>query len=132
MLVTRQAVSVDGYEGVSGLGQSPVWGLVRSAQSESPGRFVLVDVDGEEASWDALPVVLGMGESQLVLRAGEVFVPRLGRSGVGVLRLPEGAGEWRLREGAGGVFEELALVAAPELGGCLGRVRCGWGCVLGG
>ena len=127
VLVTRQAVSVDGYEGVSGLGQSPVWGLVRSAQSESPGRFVLVDVDGEEASWDALPVVLGMGESQLVLRAGEVFVPRLGRSGVGVLRLPEGAGEWRLREGAGGVFEELALVAAPELGGVLGegQVRVG-------
>ncbi|MEU5250106.1 hypothetical protein AB0G81_39910, partial [Streptomyces asoensis] len=28
---------------------APVWGLVRSAQSENPGRFVLVDVDGGPA-----------------------------------------------------------------------------------
>ena len=31
--------------------------LVRSAQSENPERFVLVDIDGDEASWGAVLLV---------------------------------------------------------------------------
>ncbi|AXX32124.1 Malonyl CoA-acyl carrier protein transacylase [Actinosynnema pretiosum subsp. pretiosum] len=54
-----------------------VWGLLRSAQSEQPGRFALVDHDGTAESWAALPSALGTGEPQLALRAGEVLVPRL-------------------------------------------------------
>ncbi|MER5796640.1 type I polyketide synthase, partial [Streptomyces sp. NPDC001980] len=54
VFVTRGAVGVSGV-GVSGvgggvldLGLAGVWGLVRSAQSENPGRFGLVDVgEGE-------------------------------------------------------------------------------------
>ena len=45
VLVTEGAVGVGG-EDVPGLVCAPVWGLVRSAQSEHPGRLVLVDVDG--------------------------------------------------------------------------------------
>jgi acyl transferase domain-containing protein/thioesterase domain-containing protein/aryl carrier-like protein len=58
-----------------------VWGLVRSAQAEHPGRFSVVDVDGEEASLQALPaaVALGGDEPQLALRGGEALAPRLGR-----------------------------------------------------
>ena len=47
-----------------GVGEAPelaaaaVWGLVGSAQSEHPGRFVLADVDGAESSWRALPAAL--------------------------------------------------------------------------
>jgi len=70
------AVGADG-DGVEGLVGSAVWGLVRSAQSEHPGRFVLVDVDGDEASWGALASALATGESQLALRAGEALVPRM-------------------------------------------------------
>ncbi len=55
------------------------WGLVRSAQSEHPGRFVLVDADGAEASATALPAALATGEPQLALREGAAFVPRAAR-----------------------------------------------------
>ncbi|WP_308788897.1 SDR family NAD(P)-dependent oxidoreductase, partial [Streptomyces pacificus] len=56
---------------------SVVWGLVRSAQSEYPGRFVLVDTDGD------VPVgVLGGEESQLRVRGGEVSAARLVRAEV--------------------------------------------------
>ncbi|MFB7915559.1 type I polyketide synthase [Streptomyces sp. NPDC056061] len=63
-----------------------VWGLVRSAQQESPGSFVLLDADpaddGDPAA-DAAAVrraVLDCGEPQLALRDGELLVPRLVRA----------------------------------------------------
>ncbi|BFO16897.1 hypothetical protein SHKM778_32950 [Streptomyces sp. KM77-8] len=46
VFVTRGAVALPG-EDVTDLAGAAVWGLVRSAQSEDPGRFVLVDVDAE-------------------------------------------------------------------------------------
>jgi acyl transferase domain-containing protein/thioesterase domain-containing protein len=83
--VTRGAVAARPGDGVPGLAEAPLWGLVRSAQSEHPGRFVLVDVDGAEESLGALAAALGTGESQLALREGRVLVPRLARvvSGTG-------------------------------------------------
>jgi polyketide synthase 12 len=73
VFVTRGAV----HDGAN-LAAAAVWGLIRSAQSENPGRFVLLDVDGTEASWRALPAVAS-GEPQLALREGAAFVPRLVR-----------------------------------------------------
>src|SRR5260221_1273122 len=60
-----------------------IWGLVRSAQAEHPGRFALIDSDGSEASREALPAVLAMGalEPQLALREGTAFAPRIVRVG---------------------------------------------------
>ncbi|HUN78826.1 MAG TPA: type I polyketide synthase [Solirubrobacteraceae bacterium] len=63
----------------SGLAQAAVWGLVRSAQTEAPGRFVLVDLDGEETSWAALRGALESDETQLAIRRGSVMAPRLAR-----------------------------------------------------
>ncbi len=54
VVVTRKAVAVDEGEELEGLGGAALWGLVRSAQSEHPGRLVLADVDGMDASWGAL------------------------------------------------------------------------------
>ncbi len=51
-----------------------VWGLVRSAQAESPGRLVLVDVDGEGVSGGALGAALAGDEPQVGVRGGEVSV----------------------------------------------------------
>ncbi|WP_083751413.1 type I polyketide synthase [Saccharothrix sp. ALI-22-I] len=68
-----------GEEPVSDLPGAALWGLVRSAQSENPGRFVLVDADTSDASLAALPGVVATDEPQLVLRAGEARAARLVR-----------------------------------------------------
>ncbi len=130
VLVSRGAVGAGVGAGVDvpGLVQSPVWGLVRSAQSENPDRFLLVDIDGNDASSVALGDVLAVGEPQLAIREGEVFAPRLVRAGSGgALVAPAGVVGWRLRAGGGGTLEDLALVPAAEVAEPLGpgEVRIG-------
>ncbi|MFF8730444.1 SDR family NAD(P)-dependent oxidoreductase, partial [Streptomyces sp. NPDC015171] len=61
------------------LAGAAVWGLVRSAQSENPGRFGLVDVDGDEA-YGLLGSALASDEPQLAVREGRVLAPRLARA----------------------------------------------------
>ncbi|WP_406276660.1 SDR family NAD(P)-dependent oxidoreductase [Nocardia sp. NBC_00881] len=64
-----------------GLAASAVTGLVRSAQSESPGRFVLVDDDpADPLDAERVAMVLGSGEPQIAVRGGELLVPRLVRA----------------------------------------------------
>ncbi|MEV1121017.1 type I polyketide synthase [Actinosynnema sp. NPDC049800] len=75
VIVTRGAVSVDGE--APDLRLAPVWGLVRSAQAEHPGRFVLADLDGSPASDGALAAAVATGEPEFALRDGKVSVPRL-------------------------------------------------------
>jgi acyl transferase domain-containing protein/acyl carrier protein len=77
-LVSRGAVAARAGE-VPRLLEAPCWGLARSAQSEYPGRLLLIDVDGSEASWPALAGVLSSGEPQLAAREGQVYAPRLVR-----------------------------------------------------
>ncbi|WP_168587765.1 type I polyketide synthase [Saccharopolyspora sp. ASAGF58] len=77
VVVTRAAVTTGAGDGASGLAHAPLWGLLRSAQSENPGRFVLVDVDGTAESWRALPTALGAREPQVALRKGAVRAPRV-------------------------------------------------------
>ncbi|MFF5587887.1 type I polyketide synthase [Streptomyces hygroscopicus] len=79
VVVTQGAVDVGDGVGVRDLAGAAVWGLVRSAQAENPGRLVLVDTDDAEQVADLLPRVLASGEEQLVVRSGAVRVPRLGR-----------------------------------------------------
>ncbi len=78
VLVTERAVAV-GTEEVDGLALAPVWGLMRSAQSEYPGRLVLVDVDGRDELPAVLAAALASGEPQVAVRAGELLAPRLVR-----------------------------------------------------
>ncbi|MFD0500346.1 SDR family NAD(P)-dependent oxidoreductase [Streptomyces rhizosphaericus] len=109
VVVTRGAVSVSG-EGVEDVGGGAVWGLVRSAQSEHPGRFVLVDAD---VDMDVVPDVVGLGEWQVAVRGGRVWVPRLVDAGVSV-----GGGVVRGELGSG-----VALVTGGTglLGGLVAR-----------
>ncbi|MGW2442441.1 SDR family NAD(P)-dependent oxidoreductase, partial [Streptomyces goshikiensis] len=70
------------------------WGLLRSAQSEHPGRFVLVDADPSDpaASYRSLSRAVTSGASQLALRGDEILVPRLthGANGQGAAAGPRG------------------------------------------
>ncbi|MEU7960453.1 SDR family NAD(P)-dependent oxidoreductase [Micromonospora humida] len=77
-LLTRDAV---------GAGDTPVdpaaaalWGLVRAAEAEHPGRFVLVDTD--DSGTDHLAAALATGEPEVAVRDGGLLVPRLTRVGV--------------------------------------------------
>ena len=68
-----------------------VWGLVRSVQSESPGRVVLADVaDGQAGLLVQAAGLAESGEWQVAARGGALLVPRLTR--VGVPAGPAGAG----------------------------------------
>ncbi|MEV0581278.1 polyketide synthase dehydratase domain-containing protein, partial [Streptomyces sp. NPDC050392] len=68
VVVTRGAVSLPGDVGVDVCG-APVWGLVRAAEAENPGRFVLVDVDSVGGSFaDVADAVVGSGESEVAVR----------------------------------------------------------------
>ncbi|PAZ15946.1 polyketide synthase, partial [Streptomyces sp. SA15] len=81
VVVTRRAVMTGAGEPVPDLSSAPLWGLLRSAQNESPGRLVLVDVDDDDRSLAALPSALAGDATQFALRAGQVLVPRLARAG---------------------------------------------------
>ncbi|NEA54884.1 SDR family NAD(P)-dependent oxidoreductase [Streptomyces sp. SID13666] len=77
LVLTRGAAAVTPGEGVTDLGQAAVTGLVRAAQAENPGRIVLLDTDA-----DGVPEgVLSAAESELALRDGVLWAPRLVRAG---------------------------------------------------
>ncbi|HEY8978874.1 MAG TPA: SDR family NAD(P)-dependent oxidoreductase [Streptomyces sp.] len=102
VVVTAGALSEDP-------GQAGVWGLLATAQTENPGRFRLVDIDGEAAA-RCLPAALATGEPQIVLRGTEAFVPRLvPAASRPALPTPDTA-SWRLETPETGTLESLALV----------------------
>ncbi|WP_167532645.1 SDR family NAD(P)-dependent oxidoreductase [Streptomyces alboniger] len=78
VVVTRGAVAV-GDEQEAGIrpAHRAVWGLIRSAQAEHPGRFVLIDEDGTAPCREAFAAALACGESQLALREGSAYRPAL-------------------------------------------------------
>ncbi|WP_030966498.1 polyketide synthase dehydratase domain-containing protein, partial [Streptomyces sp. NRRL S-378] len=105
---------------------SAVWGLVRSAQSENPDSVVLIALDDDQASRDALPAALATGEPQLAVRAGLASAPRLARAtGADALPVPANTEAWHLDVTAAGTLENLALLPSPEVGEPLaeGQVR---------
>ncbi|MGC9501987.1 type I polyketide synthase, partial [Streptomyces sp. WG7] len=83
VFLTRGATAALPDEDVTDLVHAPVWGLVRAAQSENPGRFGLVDLDGEgdaEADTRALSSALASGDPEVAMRDGAIRVPRLVRA----------------------------------------------------
>ncbi|WP_067722296.1 SDR family NAD(P)-dependent oxidoreductase [Nocardia yamanashiensis] len=56
------------------LSLAPVWGLVRAAQAENPGRVFLVDTDG--ATDVDVASIVALAEPEVILRDGVARVPR--------------------------------------------------------
>ncbi|MFC5260383.1 SDR family NAD(P)-dependent oxidoreductase, partial [Streptomyces cinereospinus] len=73
---TQGAAALDG-EHVTDLAGAAVWGLVRSAQSEHPGRILLADTDGPLPG--LLPAIIASGEPQLICRGTRLHAARLAR-----------------------------------------------------
>ncbi|MFB7633539.1 SDR family NAD(P)-dependent oxidoreductase, partial [Streptomyces sp. NPDC056149] len=105
VFVTSGAVSVDG-SGIADLAASAVWGLVRSAQSENPGCFGLIDLDPTAhagtgtgtATTSALltsSLLATTTEPQLALRGTALKAARLARAAA-----PEAIGSPAVEESA--------------------------------
>jgi short-subunit dehydrogenase len=110
-LMTRQAV--DGTD----VAAAVAWGLARSAQAEHPGRFMLVDTDGTDASDTVLPAAVGLDEPQVMLRDGVVRVARLARAQVaGDRHAWDPEGTVLITGGTGGLGRLVARHLAAEHG----------------
>ena len=122
VLVTHRAIACQAQETVLDLACAPLWGLVRSAQSQYPDRsIVIVDVDGSAASWSALPQAVACGEPQIALRAGMSLAPRLVRATRDrTLEIPVDTATWSLQIPEKGSFDNLVLAAQPEASTPLG------------
>ncbi|MFJ9966508.1 SDR family NAD(P)-dependent oxidoreductase [Streptomyces avermitilis] len=115
VVVTRGAVAATPGEDVTDLAAAGVWGLLRSAQNEHPGRFGLVDLDTAAESRAALGAALASGEEQLALREGRIRTPSLTRwDPAGTILPPAGEPAWRLENTRPGTIEGLTAVPYPE------------------
>jgi hypothetical protein len=129
VVLTCGAIAVDSSADVTDLAQAAVWGLLRSAQTENPGRILLVDLDDWGSTDVAVAEAACRDESQLALRDGACFAPRLVRA-----EPLEGAelvetGSWRLATLGNGTLDSrnIALRPWPESNRPLepGQVRLG-------
>ncbi|MEU3964755.1 SDR family NAD(P)-dependent oxidoreductase [Streptomyces buecherae] len=104
------------------------WGLIRSAQAENPGRFLLLDLDPVAGSADApaldgtavaraVALAVAADEPQVALRAGRVLAPRLVRSGAdgGGIVGPVGERAWRLELQGAATVDNVVPVPCPEI-----------------
>ncbi|QKW53946.1 type I polyketide synthase [Streptomyces buecherae] len=135
VVVTRGAVAAgEGEDGTVELAGAGVWGLLRSAESENPDRFLLLDLDPDVAADAAHPGLvagvrqaIGAAETQVAVRGGQLLVPRLVRGGtaVGGVVGPDGRSAWRLDTDGSGTLEGVAPVPCPEVMEPLaeGRIR---------
>jgi acyl transferase domain-containing protein/acyl carrier protein len=64
---------------ITDVASAAVWGLVRAAAAENPGRFVLADVSGGFDDWAALTAAVAADETQLRVRDGALTVPRIAK-----------------------------------------------------
>ncbi|MEV7189635.1 type I polyketide synthase [Kitasatospora sp. NPDC093102] len=111
LVVTRDAVQDEQVPRPDPVAAA-IWGFVRTAQTENPDRFVLVDTDERAASWALVPAAAATGEPQLKIRAGVVSTPRLapapGSPGQGEHVPALGSGTVLITGGTGGLGATLA------------------------
>ncbi|MEW2065348.1 type I polyketide synthase, partial [Streptomyces sp. NPDC007002] len=118
VLVTAGAVPVTGDDAPDPA-LAALWGLVRSAQTENPDRFVLLDLDAHETPPAVLAEALASGEPQLAIRAGAVHTARLVRVPLAAPgRTPgwSGDGTVLITGGTGAIGAHIARHLAAEHG----------------
>ncbi|MEU5959568.1 polyketide synthase dehydratase domain-containing protein, partial [Streptomyces sp. NPDC047525] len=131
VVVTRGAVGTgQGPDdpGVTDLSASVAWGLIRSAQTEHPDRFVLLDIETDtnaesgatsDPGWGSLlAFALSGSEPQLAVRKGELLAARLvrgvdGRQIAGVGGFGAGT-DWRIDALGAGTFDDVGKAENPR------------------
>ncbi|MFJ7416284.1 SDR family NAD(P)-dependent oxidoreductase [Streptomyces sp. NPDC098077] len=116
----RLVVATRGAAALPGEAPDPVAaavaGLVRSAQSEYPDRFLLLDHDGELLPAATVTEALAAGEPELVLRDGRLHAPRLSRIEVSDPGVSFGGGTVLITGGTGGLGATVARHLAQNHG----------------
>ncbi|MGX7825876.1 type I polyketide synthase [Actinokineospora sp. 24-640] len=113
VLVSRGAVATTSAEDIADPRAAGAWGLVRSAQAENPGSFVLVDID-DDSAMALLPSVLATGEPQVAIRGGAMLAPRLVRASAEPMLPVPGAPAWRMVPGDDGALTGLRFEETDE------------------
>ncbi|WP_189135893.1 type I polyketide synthase [Wenjunlia tyrosinilytica] len=93
-----------------------VRGFVRSAQTEQPGRFTLIDLapPGDNDDLADVSAAITAGEPEVAVRGGVPLVPRLARTeSAEPLSPPAGSDSWRLDVAERGTLENLVLADHP-------------------
>ncbi|MGX1818105.1 SDR family NAD(P)-dependent oxidoreductase, partial [Streptomyces albidoflavus] len=128
VVVTRDAMPVGpgGDPAPGDVVQAPVWGLVRAALAENPGRFALADVavDADDAAVERAVAAVLSGEAEVAVRDGVVLVPRLTRltADAPAAELPvsvpslDGEGAVLVTGGTGGLGAVMARYLVAERG----------------
>ncbi|MEU1669268.1 SDR family NAD(P)-dependent oxidoreductase [Streptomyces sparsogenes] len=128
VVVTHDAaVTEDTDSGPDGGDVDPVaagvWGLIRSAQSENPGRFTLLDLTRRDAGSapdvvEVLRAAMDADEWQVAVRDGRALVPRLMADDAAARIVPPvGAPAWQLvmTDERAGTVDGLAPEECPEV-----------------
>ena len=125
VVVTRGAVAAGPGEGVTDLAGAAVWGLVRSAQSEHPGRLVLADLPADgcgRRGGAGGAAAAGPGSRSWRSGTGWCYARRLARPAGGLV--PPGAGD---PAGAAAAGTVLVTGGTGTLGGLVARHLAGAG-----
>nr|BAF85837.1 modular polyketide synthase [Streptomyces cyaneogriseus subsp. noncyanogenus] len=96
VLVTRGAVGCAPAEPVADPAAAALWGLVRSAQAEHPGRLLLLDLDpagSRPVSGRLVEQAVACGEPHIAVRGDGLRVPRLSRATAAPAHPPAGGRE---------------------------------------
>ncbi|WP_196449592.1 SDR family NAD(P)-dependent oxidoreductase [Planomonospora sp. ID82291] len=94
-----------------------VWGLVRSAQSEQPGRFVLAEVPAGFRAWGRVAAAVAAGETQFAVTDDALLTPRLVRREVSAGPVAVSAGSVAGSAVAGGLAGGSGVVGGPVSAG---------------
>ncbi|HRI48653.1 MAG TPA: type I polyketide synthase, partial [Pseudomonadota bacterium] len=107
--VTQGAVAAGPEDGVQGLWQAGLWGLLRSARSEHPGAALrLIDLEEGSARETVAAALAVRGEPELAVRGGAVLAPRLVAAQPGGAALSLSSGTVLISGGTGELGRQVA------------------------
>ena len=111
LVLLAQRICAPQEADVPDLSAATMVGLLRSAVSEHPGRFTLIDLDDTPASRQVLPATLQLlDEPELALREGLTLAPRLARVPAAP---PTPHQPWHVGVATAGTLDALSVMASP-------------------
>ncbi|MFI1458304.1 type I polyketide synthase [Streptomyces roseus] len=116
VVATRGAVAADAGEDIDVV-QAPVWGLVRAAQAENPGRIQLTDLAAGGTGFEGLSTVIASAEPESAVREAGLLIPRLAPVPDAATGTPPLAPEGTVLDPAGTLDPEGTVLITGGTGG---------------